>query len=311
MNTNTEIVPFGKYKDQPLELMLADEDYLSWVKGQPGLMRSLESRHPAIFNIIVTGGPETEDTPDHNALQLRFFDTAFQLAFLEVATGKSIEAYKEGLIKKAQQEQEKSFLEAAEKYSSQLKWCSKRIVECQNKIEGRNKESDYYDLINQKPGYRNLEYWNKELDGYKKQLEDWQQAQKIAEEQRNRPPRVGALKCDVEVECGFDVKLSINLPCLWLAWSTTDRRGYELCGGIPKSLDSPCGEYWLFKIELKPQLGDNFPSVLRQMERNEAEILVVDSFTASNCSLDQLRAFFATKKMKVITLSEVEQKINR
>ena len=35
--------------------------------------------------IIVTGGSESEDTPDHNALQLRFLDRAFQLAFLEAA----------------------------------------------------------------------------------------------------------------------------------------------------------------------------------------------------------------------------------
>jgi hypothetical protein len=52
--------PFGKYKHQLIERLLADADYLDWVKGQPGLMRSLESRHPAFFNIIVTGGAETE-----------------------------------------------------------------------------------------------------------------------------------------------------------------------------------------------------------------------------------------------------------
>jgi hypothetical protein len=31
MQNNTEIVPFGKYKDQPVEIMLADQNYLEWI----------------------------------------------------------------------------------------------------------------------------------------------------------------------------------------------------------------------------------------------------------------------------------------
>ena len=70
-------------------------------------------------------------------------------------------------------------------------------------------------------------------------------------------------------------------------------------------------ESWRFKIEIKPQLGDNFPSALRQMERNEAKHLLVGSFEASNCSLEQVRAYFATKGMKIIALSEIEARIQK
>ena len=68
---------------------------------------------------------------------------------------------------------------------------------------------------------------------------------------------------------------------------------------------------WRFKIEIKPQLGDNFPSVLRQMKRNNADHLLIDLFEASNCSLEQVRAYFATKEMKIIALSEIEARIKK
>jgi uncharacterized protein (DUF3820 family) len=38
-NAPANIVPFGKYRGQPVEVMLADQDYLRWVKSQPSLMQ--------------------------------------------------------------------------------------------------------------------------------------------------------------------------------------------------------------------------------------------------------------------------------
>jgi hypothetical protein len=51
-------------------------------------------------------------------------------------------------------------------------------------------------------------------------------------------------------------------------------------------------------------MGDDFPSVLRQMNRNGADTLVVGSFEATGCSLEQVRGFFGAKR--IITLSEIE-----
>jgi len=66
---DSSIVPFGKYKGQRTEIMLADQNYMEWLTSQPGLMRMLETRYQAIFNIIMVGAPKTDDTPDHNRLQ--------------------------------------------------------------------------------------------------------------------------------------------------------------------------------------------------------------------------------------------------
>jgi len=59
-----------------------------------------------------------------------------------------------------------------------------------------------------------------------------------------------------------------------------------------------------FAIELKPQMGDDFPSVLRQMKRNNANVLVVGEFNSSICSLEEVRSMFATSGKKIVTLGE-------
>jgi hypothetical protein len=78
--SDSDIIPFGKYRDQPIEVLLADSQYLAWILAQPGLVAMMQQRYPAIYNIIVTGVPTTEDTPEHNALQARFLDRDFQQA---------------------------------------------------------------------------------------------------------------------------------------------------------------------------------------------------------------------------------------
>ena len=100
----SSIVPFGKYKDQPVELMLADADYLQWVTGQPGLMTMLQKRYPTVFNIITVGAPATEDTPEHNKLQARFLEQDFQYAFLELRLGKSVFVIASELANKVNEE---------------------------------------------------------------------------------------------------------------------------------------------------------------------------------------------------------------
>jgi hypothetical protein len=65
----SSIVPFGKYKGQPVEAMMADRDYCSWAMAQAGL----RTRFASVFAIIVNGGTAPDaPTPEHNRLQLLF-----------------------------------------------------------------------------------------------------------------------------------------------------------------------------------------------------------------------------------------------
>ncbi|MBP8282387.1 MAG: hypothetical protein KAX46_00480 [Chromatiaceae bacterium] len=82
MNSN-EIVPFGKYKGQPIEVMQHDRGYCEWLMGQDWL----QTRFPQLRTIIVNNFTEPSETPEHNALQARFLDDVFVLATIIAVQG--------------------------------------------------------------------------------------------------------------------------------------------------------------------------------------------------------------------------------
>src|SRR4030095_8755877 len=69
----TDIVPFGKYKGQPVEVLAEDREYCDWLTGQEWFRLKFSGIHTLIINQF---GPPTE-TPDHNALQALFTDPIF------------------------------------------------------------------------------------------------------------------------------------------------------------------------------------------------------------------------------------------
>jgi hypothetical protein len=71
-----ELVPFGKYRGQPVETLAADPEYTDWLAAQPWF----RERHPNVYAVIVNHFKPPEDTPEHNALQARFLNEDFCLA---------------------------------------------------------------------------------------------------------------------------------------------------------------------------------------------------------------------------------------
>jgi len=67
---SAEIVPFGKYKGQPVAALAADEDYCEWLTAQPWFRQ----RYGNVYNILIQGGAEPQDSPEHNEMQARFLN---------------------------------------------------------------------------------------------------------------------------------------------------------------------------------------------------------------------------------------------
>ena len=75
------LVPFGKYKDQPVSRLLADKSYTDWCKSN-----HVFDKVKNIYNVIYNIQTNTNDapTPEHNKLQNRFLDKKYQLRLLNV-----------------------------------------------------------------------------------------------------------------------------------------------------------------------------------------------------------------------------------
>jgi len=294
------IVPFGKYKDQPVELLLADGDYLNWVMSQPGIVAMLQKRHPTIYNIIVTGAPTTEDTPEHNRLQAMFLEPDFQLAFIEAATGKTVRATIESRVAEGNKE-------AIDRARRSIAQAQKHVEEARAKLEEQQKDYEQEGskdfrkeyAANQAATYSvkcSFEEWRKKQIGYARdrvQSSEQSLQEKLAILQRANEKLSLAVACEPKIrltfECGYDIELELEAGAK--VWRDEDDYGFWHVA--------------FFKIELKPQMGDDFPSVLRQMKNNGADTLVIGSFNAAGATLEQVRAIFGNKK--IITLGEIEK----
>jgi hypothetical protein len=117
------------------------------------------------------------------------------------------------------------------------------------------------------------------------------------------PPKVG-----VTFEHGYDVKLTFTL------YSVRYKRDGWLVK-VPVEREKEHRGDRVFRVEIKPQLGDDFPSVLRQMRHNQGrtpsgmehyttDVLLIGAFDAAGATLEQVRRVFAP--YRIVTMAEIE-----
>lgn len=143
---NTDIVPFGKYKGQPIESLAADRGYCDWLMAQDWFA----SRFPAIRTVIINNFAEPAETPEHNALQAKFLDggwvSRFVVAYLggwEALINRRLELVEEWL------RDTRNRLEVLDK-EGKLPYEGGTIEDTRRKLEGKFKS---YERIQKDPRF--------------------------------------------------------------------------------------------------------------------------------------------------------------
>jgi len=67
----------------------------------------------------------------------------------------------------------------------------------------------------------------------------------------------------------------------------------------------------VLSVELKPEFGDDFPSVMRQMKRLGATVLVAYEYNGRGASEAQMRAMFKASGIQVVFVHEIEAEVER
>jgi len=237
------IVPFGKYKGKPVEILLQDKSYANWFSGND----DLKQKYKDIYTVIINNfHPQSIDTPEHNQMQIRFMSEAHSLKLAFLASNKKLFQY-----------DNKHFIDHAPKFINDLK--AKNIA-----------ASEFLQQFKMNNGIKLLSLTN----------------------------------IDCESKEGLDVKYDVSY-------------GY---GGIliqPEYLfrraDDLFNKFWdnkmylSIRVELKPSIGDDFPSVLRQMKASKANILLIREYTGAGVTFEEFVKFFASQGKKVFTEPEVNQ----
>ncbi|GAA4762858.1 MULTISPECIES: hypothetical protein [Flavobacterium] len=78
--TQNKIIPFGKYKDQPVEILINDPEYRNWLLSQSWFIQ----KFPELKVIIINNFKEPTNTPEHNKLQAQFLDKEYCLKLSKI-----------------------------------------------------------------------------------------------------------------------------------------------------------------------------------------------------------------------------------
>lgn len=71
-NNNLEI-PVGKYKGYPIDILSDDDQYREWIISQ----KWFRDKFPKHYTFIINNFSEPSDTPEHNAMQVKFLDKIY------------------------------------------------------------------------------------------------------------------------------------------------------------------------------------------------------------------------------------------
>jgi len=80
----SELIEFGKYKGQPLEVLQQDKQYTDWLMGQDWF----RDRYSNVYALIVNNFGAPAETPEHNAMQALFLDDDLCKKFAWVVNSK-------------------------------------------------------------------------------------------------------------------------------------------------------------------------------------------------------------------------------
>jgi len=308
--TGGGVIPFGKYKGEPVEVLLADRSYCDWLASQPWL----RERYGNVYQTIINYGGEPQDSPEHNELQLAFLDDEWCLRLAGLVWPKrnfgrlgaqypSVEAELHGRFR---EHFDVSYDEAP-------------------MIIGRSFEARGWDV-----GYA--------VDPIGFSLVTKSLPDCICECDHSgcpaASPREGEEHCSASpCRCSCD-----RGHQEWRCRHATHRRTYprpldHCTDGCPWAESIQVSESgwsrWLhlaewfpapkrydqattgrILVECKPDLGDDFPSVLRQMksydwESDSRPVLLVRRYGFERVTWDQVVKMFAESKIKVLLESEV------
>lgn len=293
----TDVVPFGKYKGEPVERLVADTDYCEWLASQTWF----RERYARIYQLVVNYGAEPQDSPEHNEMQARFLDDKWCRALVIVLNPD----FRESLDATAAERKARG----NERVGAALAQGRAEIVEqTPTRIGDTLFESRGWDVVlgdgkweeGRHPSGERVIRWS----GHDNWL--WPASVEVTETRDD----LDFNGCD----CGHDGQH---------VGEDRYRHTYEYDGGITSDgngrrvrhryLSGPKAQ--VVFIECKPDLGDDYPSVLRQvkhyppspeyMSSHSARVVVVRRASFDRVSWDQVKMIFKKDGIKIITEAEI------
>jgi hypothetical protein len=282
MSDKDKLIPFGKYKDQPIEhIQTIDRQYLEWLLKQPWF----RDKFPQQYQIVINYGGEPGETPEHNRLQARLLDHAFCIALAKIV----VPDWRQTL---------------------QEQWL------------GRVWDRGYYgggygSLYRLQQANWKLKSCEDELSKLQKWIDDSTRSQHYRDKLSALPAQIKELRAEIAREEADQAELAANIETVPTKWSVT-RTEFEVAGwdaviAVGAALVGKFDEHIheSIGIEAKPTLGDDYPAVLRQIKNHGGDhvryrVLLVEQVIASGATADEIEKIFVGSNIKLVMVSSVE-----
>jgi|LSQX01.1.fsa_nt_gb hypothetical protein len=250
-----ELVPFGKFKGQPIERLFEDQSYVKWISEQDGIRQ----RYPQFYNLVINNFTSVPvDTPEHNEMQIKFLKREHRLKLTYLL--------------------DENFL----KYDTSH--CLNELKKLYFRMKDNSSESR--DILYQ--------YGGSSIKQFKEGI-SWlkEDTQLLYDDGANFEVKGS----DVEFECEYGYNIVCCFNESYSDWINRNRKRLDF---------SKCHKY---RIELKPVISNDFPSVLREMKLHKSNILIIKDFSCSNISFDDVVSYFDTAGIKLIREIDIENVI--
>ena len=287
------VVPFGKYKGQPVEVLRADQGYFDWAYAQEGIRR----QHPWIFNVQYG---EPSYTPEHNRYQVMFLDQSFIDDVWDIVRpGHRIDL---ALSELAYQ------LTSAVTVASEAVKVLERRIELHLVTEKRYAEMKYFSSYEEQKASGVLYYAgglevNRAAHVVAAAKEKTERLQKEAELveakavlQNARSRLLSELMGPIKATELAEVYAEFEAKEIFVGYDTR-----RFAGSADVQL--VCAGHYV-RIDIKPSMGDDYPAVLRQMKAADCNVLYLVNYDGEGATLNQVVRMFASAGIIVLEHAE-------
>jgi hypothetical protein len=267
------IIPFGKYKDQPVDVLKSDKQYLDWLMTQDWF----KDRYPQLNTVIINNFKEPSDTPEHNALVANFLDDDFAYKLLS--------SYVD-VAKLPSESESLNSLGSKFKLSSYYDTEIKNIFKRDFILNDINITFDLKKNFESKNG-NDIEFTFFKTFKFKlvfnMPVDDQYIIGRIKyDKEFNKSEYFIVFKRD-EIGCNFDENNNI-ISMNWVNLSYTN--------------------HIRINVECKPIIGDDFPSIMRQCRSQGTNCLVTHAYKGAGATLEQVKKMFPD--IKIFLVNEIE-----
>lgn len=266
------VIPFGKYKGQPVEVLQQDTNYAEWLMTQPWF----KERFGATYTLVVNNFGEPAETPEHNALQAMFLDEGWLLRFAALLVHRwEFPDTLRRAVRRAVESATKAAEDAKESARQRREYAERPLGASPNKWEQESKVRDSKMALAD----------DARAAGFTATADHLALMLKLSS--------VMVESADLRFELnGADVVFYLT------AFAGEDT-------GSGRALDQRITAGRLVSVECKPMIADDYPAILRQMKANHSNVLFAREYTGRGATFEQVKKIFAGESIEIILESEV------